>query len=492
LLINLFLFYKSVTNKETTLTNVKEEYEVDKETFSMYIEALNEDGTSNYEEYNDSNVFPIGYKINLEKSKCTDIKGNLINGILSRRGNKVTITSNKTAYCYIYFDIDYALSQLCSSGDNLGSCLTTNNEEIDSLGDTAYSGMYRYTGIDLDVDDNYVCFGTTDKEECINNPDTYMYRVIGVTSEANDTLGLETNQLKLIKYTSIGKYQWHSDSTTDTNWESSTMYTYLQNDVLNNTTYFPVSWNNKINSVKWNIGDVQIFDTQLFADALTVYELENELQTTSESKIGLIYISDWYYSFTNTSVDCFSSSCMSWIIDKSVTNWSMTRYSYYAGGGYTRAFPIGSDGKNYIIYINNRFGVRPVFYLNNDEQYISGDGTLDNPIIISGPIIHTVNVSSTNTTYGTVTPTTQEVVDTGNATITISSNTGYKYSSNTCGVEPVNNVITITNVTSDKECTVTFEPNTYGLTLTKGTGISTIYYKINGASSYTSERQHKH
>ena len=376
----MFLFYKSVTNKETTLTNVKEEYEVDKETFSMYIETKDNEGNISYEEYNDSNIFPTGYKINLEKSKCTDIKGNLINGILSGIGNKVTITSNKTAYCYVYFDIDYTLSQLCSSGDNLGSCLTTNNEEIDSLGDTAYSGMYRYTGIDLDVDDNYVCFGTTDKEECINNPDTYMYRVIGVTSESNDTLGLETNQLKLIKHTSIGTHQWHSDYTTDTKWEDSTMYTYLQNDVLNNTTYYPSGWSNKIDSVKWNIGDVQSW-----TDGNTIYELESSSQTNGASKIGLMYLSDYYYAYQKGgTTNCGNPVCINWLTNSNIDNWTMGRYGNN-GSGYYGAWAIYMDSHSGYPSLPRTFNVMPVFYLNSDEQYISGDGTLDNPIMLGKP-----------------------------------------------------------------------------------------------------------
>jgi len=375
---SLFLTCKSYGNK--ILDNTKEEYEVDKETFSMYIETKDNEGNISYEEYNDSNIFPTGYKINLEKSKCTDIKGNLINGILSGRGNKVTITSNKTAYCYIYFDIDYALSELCSSGDNLGSCLINNNEEIDSLGDTAYSEMYRYTGKNEIVGDNYICFGTDDKETCINNPETYMYRVIGVTSEANNTLGLETNQLKLIKYTSIGTHEWHSDSTTDTNWENSTMYTYLQNDVLNNTTYYPSGWSNKIDSVKWNIGDVQSW-----TDGNTIYELESSSQTNGASKIGLMYLSDYYYAYQKGgTTNCGNPVCINWLTNSNIDNWTMGRYGNN-GSGYYGAWAIYMDSHSGYPSLPRTFNVMPVFYLNSDEQYISGDGTLDNPIMLGKP-----------------------------------------------------------------------------------------------------------
>jgi len=198
-ILSLFLVYKTFSNKDVKA--IKEIMEIDKKQFSMYVENEEE----KYKEYTSSNIFPVGYKINLSKSSCVDTKGNKINGILLGTSNSVTVTSNKTAYCYIYFDIDYVLSQLCKSGDNLGSCLTTNNEEIDSLDDTSYAKMYRYTGTNEKVDDNYICFGTTDKNECINNSDKYMYRIIGITSEDNTMLGLEVNQIKLIKNTILEK-----------------------------------------------------------------------------------------------------------------------------------------------------------------------------------------------------------------------------------------------------------------------------------------------
>lgn len=38
---------------------------------------------------------------------------------------------------------------------------------------------------------------------------------------------------------------------------------------------------------------------------------------------------------------------------------------------------------------------------------------------------------------------------------------------------------------------LTATANSYNLTLNKGTGVSTIYYKVNGASSYTSSTSNK-
>ena len=97
-MISLFLTMKSFSNKP--IDKVKETYEVDKKHFSMFIN----DGKGNYSEYTSSNLFPVGYKLNMTKSSCIGSNGQELEGILSGSGNNVTVTSNKTAYCYLYFD----------------------------------------------------------------------------------------------------------------------------------------------------------------------------------------------------------------------------------------------------------------------------------------------------------------------------------------------------------------------------------------------------
>jgi len=67
-------------------------------------------------------------------------------------------------------------------------------------------GLYRYQGEAGNVN-NFVCFGTTSKEECLSDTDKYMYRVMGIN---------ENNQVKLIKKEALNTaYQWHSDATID-------------------------------------------------------------------------------------------------------------------------------------------------------------------------------------------------------------------------------------------------------------------------------------
>ena len=86
-------------NSETKET--KETYKVDKKAFSMYIENIE----GEYVEYESNKFFPTGYLFNEDKSSCIDLKGNNIKGILTNNGNSITVTTNKTVFCYIYFDI---------------------------------------------------------------------------------------------------------------------------------------------------------------------------------------------------------------------------------------------------------------------------------------------------------------------------------------------------------------------------------------------------
>ncbi|MBQ7031237.1 MAG: hypothetical protein IJN13_02545 [Bacilli bacterium] len=125
-----FLSIKSFNNKD--IKEIKEENKVDKEMFSMYVE--NKDGE--YEEYTDCEYYPIGlkYYFNEERSNCTDNKGKVVNDVISYNNNKITVSSNKTLFCYLYFDLDKIPPQTFTF--YLGG--NTNPEYITSTNTTAY------------------------------------------------------------------------------------------------------------------------------------------------------------------------------------------------------------------------------------------------------------------------------------------------------------------------------------------------------------------
>ena len=78
--------------------------------FAVYIK--NENG--NFEEYKDNSnrLFPDNYVLNLKESKCNYADStnpiSPITTVLSSDGRTVTVKSNKTVYCTLYFEHAFA------------------------------------------------------------------------------------------------------------------------------------------------------------------------------------------------------------------------------------------------------------------------------------------------------------------------------------------------------------------------------------------------
>ena len=101
--------------------------------------------------------------------------------------------------------IPTVLSDVCTSGNNLATCITTLSNKSEpsivniyhhtsSLANGAGDNSYRYAGASDQVN-NFVCFGST-TSPC---PTDNLYRIIGVFGENNH--GVTGKQLvKLIKY----------------------------------------------------------------------------------------------------------------------------------------------------------------------------------------------------------------------------------------------------------------------------------------------------
>ena len=392
--------YKSYSNKD--VIKLEETYEVDKKHFSMFIN----DGNDNYTEYNESNMFPDGYVINIDKSKCTDNKGNIIEGILSKSGSSVTVTSNKTAYCYLYFDTKETLYELCSRYSNIDSC--SKSEELSNAKDIWNSPLeddgYRYVGTNPD---NHICFGTADKNECINDTDKYMYRIIGIFEDSEGK-----QHLKLIKKEALNtKYAWHSDNTVDIDWNSSDLYNGINGSYfLTNATYSymqDTNWTNKIE--EWNYTATNTLTSEnsgpnyynnITVKSIYLHEMNRDGKTntsgdwkTISTKIGLMYVSDYLLSL-GSSVLSYTSYTNRTILKTgwmhlsnndsgapSTSEMTMTRNGAYSDGNY-RAWYVDSEGLVGRIGVHNTHSVRPVFYLTTDIKLDSGNGTSDNPYII--------------------------------------------------------------------------------------------------------------
>ena len=195
-MITIFFVFKTFIKKEE-LPEVKLQ-EKDKANKALAI-MVSEDGEK-YKEYKEEKLPGNEYKF--KEAKCIDKNGNSIDGKVVEQEGKITINTNKTIYCTFYYD-HKGITEILRENDT--------NKVISSnlVGD-----LYRYQGVGTKeaedathklVNNNYICFGTSDKDACINNPKKYLYRIIGITTD---------EKLKLIKNTTviennIGSFSWN-------------------------------------------------------------------------------------------------------------------------------------------------------------------------------------------------------------------------------------------------------------------------------------------
>ena len=79
---------------------LKIEDNLNKKMFAMYIEKS--DG--NYAELLNPNQFPKNYLLNVERSICKDIDGTKINVLIEYSKGEISIETDKSVYCSLYFD----------------------------------------------------------------------------------------------------------------------------------------------------------------------------------------------------------------------------------------------------------------------------------------------------------------------------------------------------------------------------------------------------
>ena len=320
---------------------------------------------------------------------------------------------------------EYTLADVCPDGGNLASCIqtyyTTYSEGIgglyfhDGIGSytnadqEAVDNSYRYSGANPN---NYVCFGS-DEATC---PVDNLYRIIGVFN----------GQVKLIKadfagesvlgtapafsrspfsyykgsLSSIPYYYWSGSSSNESNiWSSSTLNT----SVLNGTylTTLGSEWSELIAITNWQVGgnSWENIGTTTVKNAYTNEIVSPAESTTYEAKIGLMYVSDYYYGATPTywSYLGFSSSSYpntdgnygeeydyraatnnNWM-HMGADEWTISRNSDNS----TNAFLIyytGGTSHDFVYY--GYTAVRPSFYLESSVEISGGDGTEQNPFRI--------------------------------------------------------------------------------------------------------------
>ena len=181
------------------------------------------------------------------------------------------------------------------------------------------------------------------------------------------------------------------------------------------------------------------------------------LMTADEiSYAGGVWIKNaatWYYLNSKGSASIKNGQNEWWLL--SAASWDTDKSSvvFKVSSSQDRKAQFGAQSVQYKLH------VRPVISLKKDVLYKSGDGSPTSPYeVIADPVnMYTVSLTVNN---GSGTDTV--LVEEGKgATFTVTPNSGYKaeLETNTCGGTLSGNTYTISNVTSNKTCSITFKKN---------------------------------
>ena len=355
-----------------------------------------------------TSITGLTYKTNVTDGKGTSISGFDIttkSGLITLFDNReITTTSSKTeewniTVTFVNYNVNQTgnagksfsskvmiqkeeiketIATVCSSGQTLSSCIMAMNGKEDTLyhhtstlTNGAEDNSYRYAGASESVN-NYVCLGS-DAATC---PDANLFRIIGV-------FGAQT---KVIRAKSVGDKEWN---TSDSNvWSSSSLNTYLNGEYL--TSLGTIA--EKIATTTWK-GPGGKYSIYLNGVPKTAYQYEVGSSASSEThdaKIGLMYVSDYYYSASpsawtlvgyNTSdatKDYRAATSTNWLYSGS-DEWTLTPYS----GSTNSAFSVNSPGFVSNSYVTSSNVARPSFNLESSVTYASGSGTSSDPIRIN-------------------------------------------------------------------------------------------------------------
>ena len=377
----------NITSNGFTLTvNATSEYEINKYYFTINANGENVAGTSTTNQYTFNNLNEnTNYNLLIF---VEDINNNLSD----KYSVSIQTTENKNLFA------NYIKNSYTTAGAN--GLYFHNTSYTNDAGDNSY----RYAGANPN---NYVCFGS-DAATC---PRENLYRIIGIFDDNNDgiynvklimndfptTTILGNNYLSgtfsASRYdnykgflSSIPRYYWNGISNNYTfDWQTSPFNIESLNGTYLN--YLGNSWNDKIRNTDWKICTNTERINYFIPQNIYFYEIASCSETYS-AKIGLMYVSDYayaweptywnYYGMTNQS----SSQEFNAIgIDKNWIHLGVPEMLLTVGGNYLYPYDIwekGSIGLDISMW-SYALPARPTFYLNNDIEYVSGNGSINNP-----------------------------------------------------------------------------------------------------------------
>ena len=301
------------------------------------------------------------------------------------------------------------MATVCSSGQTLSSCIIAMNGKDDTLyfhdsnlENGAGDNSYRYAGPSEQVN-NFICFGST-TSPC---PTDNLYRIIGVIDGKVKLIKYDYANSNLLgtdgdyyhgttppdgsyykgKLTSVNTYYWNYKASNNS---SNTWSTSLLNKTNLNTNFINnigATWANKIETTTWKVGG----NTEAnIGGAVPSVAYKNEIttpaeNTTYDAKIGLIYTSDYGFAAspsawtTNlSSYDSSSITSVNWMY-MGVQEWTISHCSDDSSS----VFCVYRYGSLYGNNASSARGVRPSFNLTSSTSYVSGSGSMSDPIIIN-------------------------------------------------------------------------------------------------------------
>ena len=326
-------------------------------------------GAGDYKTVTQSSWPTEGYKFNAELSRCEN--GSTLSWDDTKKA--VIVSGNLSDKCYVYFDIyqptlaEYIKSQYTGTqGDN--GIYYHNSTLANGAGDNSY----RFAGASNSIN-NYICLGS-DATTC---PDANLFRIIGV-------FGAQT---KVIRAKSVGDKEWGTNNSNT--WSSSSLNTYLNGEYLTSLGTLA----DKIATTTWKVGG-GLWSNIATLVPKTAYQYEvgsSASTTTVDKKIGLMYVSDYYYSASpsawtlvgynssDTTKDYRVAKTINWLYLGSI-EWTI---SCHSGTSYS-AFGVGNLG-----YVSGYFdvstssAVRPTFNLESSVKYVSGSGSMSDPVRVN-------------------------------------------------------------------------------------------------------------
>ena len=240
-----------------------------------------------------------------------------------------------------------------------------------SLANGAGDNSYRYAGASDSVN-NYICLGS-DATTC---PDANLFRIIGVFGD----------KTKVIRAKSVGDKAWHSSSSNT--WSSSSLNTYLNGEYLTSLGTLA----DKIATTTWKVGG-GTWSNIATSVPKTAYQNEvgsSASSTTVDKKIGLMYVSDYGFAaspsawtktlgdYDGTDANGTSIKTINWMY-MGYNEWTISRRSDLTN----HSFRVHSSGFVRYDHVTSSFGVRPSFNLESSVKYVSGSGSMSDPVRVN-------------------------------------------------------------------------------------------------------------